>query len=346
MRVRVALSVGVLLAVSGGLGFLLAEHAAPGAGQSVLLVNLFAAVASVTLTLWLTARYEAGIRRIASGLSEVARGRRDLRFDVGREPLVSGLAHAANEALSALEAPIDPSVGPVRVRKRTGSSPDVRLPDAALPEPPHSNPRLTPVPTPAPVSAAVPAPASASAPKSALNPGVDPAGLGAVTVPAPPPPRAATLPPPPATPPPPARKSKPPSSPPASAAADDDDLPPLPPPPANLSTVPPAARSNLSHRPSQVPTVLPPAPMPPDTGEKKEPSDAQMKMEHYRAVFEEYRAGLTRMSLTDGMMTMDEFTETLTATERSLVERHGCRSVRFSVLVEDGQVQLLPRLVR
>ena len=156
MRARVALSVGGLLAVAGVLNFVLVDAVAPGFGIRALLVNLAAGVAATMLTVWLTSRYEAGIKRIALGLAEVARGRRDVRFDVDREPLVSNLAHCANDAIAAMADPVDPSVGSLRVRKRTGevraaSRTDDDQAATASMRVPHSpggssSARLTPIP--------------------------------------------------------------------------------------------------------------------------------------------------------------------------------------------------------
>jgi hypothetical protein len=329
MRLRVALSVGGLLAVAGALNFLVVEHAAPGSGKQTLLVDLFAAVASMMLTIWLTARYESGIRRIASGLAEVARGRRDLRFDVAREPLVATLAHAANEAIGALAEPVDPAIGPVRVRKRSTaemrvmSQPDEAADGVGVPRVRSNSgdnpvvsqpaPRLTPVP---PVAETPPPPPAQVTAPPVEKPASEP--------PAPPPP-VVTAPPAP------------------------EPLPPLPEPgpalPPEQVVQRPAQRTSVS----QVPTVLPPAVTaePASTPARGTPiSDAQQRQEHLKTIFEEYRASLARLGEAEEAGTFESFQETLTGAEKALVEKHGCRSVRFSVLVEDGRVQLLPRLVR
>ncbi|MBI5494987.1 MAG: hypothetical protein HY904_08155, partial [Deltaproteobacteria bacterium] len=170
MRLRVALSMGGLLGVAGALNFVVVEHAAPGAGSQTLLVDLFAAVAATLLTLWLTARYESGIRRIAQGLQEVARDRKDLRFDVAREPLVANLAHAANDAIASLAEPTDPAVGSLRVRKRASQEMRVvtdgadagvaRVRSSPAPEPAPAT-HTTPLPAPAPPMEPPPAPPAA-----------------------------------------------------------------------------------------------------------------------------------------------------------------------------------------
>jgi hypothetical protein len=330
MRLRVAVSVGGLLAVAGALNYLVVEHAAPGAGRQTLLVDLFAGIASMMLTIWLTARYESGIRRIASGLSEVARGRRDLRFDVAREPLVANLAHAANEAIGSLAEPVDPAIGAVRVRKRTTSemrvmsqpdeTADVGTPRQRSVEAPvvsQTGPRLTPVPPVAEPVAAPPPPAALAVTAPPEKPATDP--------------------------PVPVRHPTPPAPAPVEAA--------LPPLPDAGPSLPPGAVVPRPHKTSlsQVPTVLPPAsiPEPASTPSRGTPiSDAQQRQEHFKTIFDEYRASLSRLGEPDEELTFDSFLDTLTGAERALVEKHGCRSVRFSVLVEDGRVQLLPRLVR
>jgi len=326
------------LAAASALNYLVVEHAAPGAGQKTLLVDLFAAVAATMLTIWLTARYEAGIRRIASGLSEVARGRRDLRFDVGREPLVANLAHAANECIGSLVEPVDPSIGPVRVRKRlnTGEQRVISSPDHATPaeDQARATARVTPVPpsTPLVVTAQphVPSTAGPTPPDVTLAPAVvaPPSVSNMPTLP----PGVASAPPP----------------------VEEHTLAPLPEPgPVVSPTV--GATTNPTgappRNPSQLPTVLPPAtsqePVKDSSSTRNTPiPDSGARQEHFRTVFEEYRAALKRVGEDDGGMTLDGFQETLVGTEKALMDRHSCRGVRFSVLVEDGRVQLLPRLVR
>lgn len=331
MRARVALSVGGLLAVAGVLNYVLVDAVAPGFGVRALMVNLAAGVAATLLTIWLTARYEAGIKRIASGLADVARGRRDVRFDVDREPLVANLAHCANDAISALAEPIDPSVGALRVRKRgtTGEIRTVPRPDedgrqAELPL--ATSGRVTPLPStpvPTPTSSARLTPVSEPVPKSA--PPAEPKSATRLT-----------------------------PVPPASSST-SDALPPMPEPgPAapqmDISRAPTSPpRQNLSTPPIMAPTAdLPSTPGNGTTspGKKDSISDAAARQEHFKTVFEEYRASLTRIGGLDEDLTFDAFVETLNTTERALMDRHGCRAVRFSVLVEEGKVQLLPRLVR
>jgi hypothetical protein len=308
------------LAAVAALNYVVVELSAPGFGGRTLIVDLAGAVFAILVTLWLTARYEAGVKRIASGLSEVARGRRDLRFDVDREPLVARLAHAANEALVALAEPVDPAVGPVRVRKRGTSdprSPAVHGDDSADASRPGranglgraSATKNTPVPT-------------SSGRLVAL--GDERARFGSDD---------------------PAAKTEPPHpsmvSPLGSGPllAMDDRAEPGLPPPGLLAAQP---------RTLSTPPILAPAPGA-DFGTPARGTsipDAITRAEHYRNIFEEYRASLARIGETDGDLTLDGFVATLSTTERALVEKHGCRTVRFSILVEDGRVQLLPRLVR
>lgn len=309
MRLRVVLCVGGLLAGAGALNYLLVQHAAPDVAPKSLLVSLFAAVVAVLLTLWLTARYDAGIRLLTQGFKEVARGRRDVRFDAEREPLVSDLAHAVNQALATLEAPHDPSVGLVRVRRKAATT-------AAA----------------TPASAATPAPSQAQFEFPAVAPEAPPATA---------PPDAK-----------PASAAPSSGSPSAAAATEDEDLPPLPPGPGSeLSTVPPSGHDTevASALPTGLPTVLPPTAEPAvaesPVGAAAAGGDAEQHA-HFSETFEAYRKGVEQVETGAPVMDREEFLATLVSTQRTLVNQTGCRSVRFTVRIQAGQVQLLPRLVR
>lgn len=298
MKARVTLCVGGLLAVAAALNWAVVDAVAPGMGSRALWVSMSAAVAATLLALWLTARLEAGIKRIAAGLTEVGRGRRDLRFDVEREPLVAFLAKAANEALMAMADTNDPAVGAVRVRKRKEThreEPAAKTDDVE----------------------------SSSAVKAAARPGATPAAEQAVA-------------------------SSEPSAP-LDEPRLDEELPPLSPATRTTAEESPAPLVPPATHPSSVPFMAAAVPAPAaltPLPRAASMTDAQARQQHFKVVFEEYCAALKRVGEPMGELTSEGFSATLSATEKSLVEQHGCRAVRFSVLVENGTVQLLPRLVR
>jgi hypothetical protein len=318
MRVRVTLCVGGLLAVVAALNYVMVESVAPDYAVRTLGLGLAAAVAATVLTLWLTARYETGIQRIAAGLAEVARGRRDLRFDVSREPLTAHLARSANEALMALADNADPAVGPVRVRKRKDTPPPRPVVLSEDDDPSVGTPRV--MAAPAPKSKVTPLPPSPALPSTpppvvADGPALAPARAS--------PPAPASLPPLPAV-------ESIPATPSASTPDDASTLP----PPRHASSIPVMAASVPD--PSN-PGGPNPTPVPTDPG---------LRAQQVAALYEEYRTALDSTGESTEDLTLEAFAETLEASEQDLVRTHACRSVRFSVLVDGGRVQLLPRLVR
>lgn len=68
--------------------------------------------------------------------------------------------------------------------------------------------------------------------------------------------------------------------------------------------------------------------------------------EHYRLVYNEFVGSKARLGEAVDNITYEGFSSKLRSSERELIDRHGCRAVRFQVLVKDRQVSLRPQLVR
>lgn len=67
---------------------------------------------------------------------------------------------------------------------------------------------------------------------------------------------------------------------------------------------------------------------------------------HYRAAFDEFVGSKKRLGEVIDNISFDGFSAKLRKIEQTLIEKHGCRSVRFQVIVRDKQVSLRPQLVR
>ncbi|MBK8013179.1 MAG: hypothetical protein IPK13_17710 [Deltaproteobacteria bacterium] len=67
---------------------------------------------------------------------------------------------------------------------------------------------------------------------------------------------------------------------------------------------------------------------------------------HYRVVYNEFVASKARLGDAIDDVTFEGFSARLRSSERDLIQRHGCRAVRFQVLVKDRTVSLRPQLVR
>ncbi|MFO0727037.1 MAG: MXAN_5187 C-terminal domain-containing protein [Myxococcota bacterium] len=67
---------------------------------------------------------------------------------------------------------------------------------------------------------------------------------------------------------------------------------------------------------------------------------------HYRVAFEEFVGNKKRLGEVVDNISFDGFSAKLRKIEQTLIEKHGCRSVRFQVIVRDKQVSLRPQLVR
>ena len=167
-----------------------------------------------------------------------------------------------------------------------------------------------------------------------------------------PPPAPSPGPPPPQRPPPPvaARPAPPPAPPPPA--------PPAPPPPAPTSAPkppPPVSGASQAGRP---PAPPPPPPEPPPSDEDDDatmvgavPAEvmAQATGEHrvavddtaqWLAVYEDFiRTKKQCGEATDGL-TFEKFSHTLKKNRDALIQRHGCKRVKFSVYVKEGRASL------
>lgn len=68
--------------------------------------------------------------------------------------------------------------------------------------------------------------------------------------------------------------------------------------------------------------------------------------EHYRVVYNDFVASKARLGEVVDNITYEGFRSKLRSSEEALINQHGCRAVRFQVLVRDNTVSLRPQLVR
>lgn len=99
-----------------------------------------------------------------------------------------------------------------------------------------------------------------------------------------------------------------------------------------------SASSSSLAPPSSVSTSTPPG----STNPEAQPFD----LTHYRRVYEEFVAAKSKLGESVEGLSFDGFGAKLKASETDLIQRHGCRAVRFQVLVKDQAVSLRPQLVR
>lgn len=67
---------------------------------------------------------------------------------------------------------------------------------------------------------------------------------------------------------------------------------------------------------------------------------------HYQQVYEEFTSAKRRVGESVEGLTLQSFSAKLRASEGALIDEHGCRAVRFQVLVKGNVVSLRPQLVR
>lgn len=102
--------------------------------------------------------------------------------------------------------------------------------------------------------------------------------------------------------------------------------------------------------PSSAPTggSLPPAPssssLPSAAG--RAGAVAPFDEAHYRSVYNEFVSSKAQLGESVDNITYEGFRAKLEKSEQALLDRHGCRAVRFQVLVKDRTVSLRPQLVR
>lgn len=104
--------------------------------------------------------------------------------------------------------------------------------------------------------------------------------------------------------------------------------------------------------------ALPPAPapgsaipLPASNAPSAPPSSGMVGMEpfdeaHYRLVYNEFVSSKAKLGEAVDNITYEGFRTKLRTSEQALLDRHGCKAVRFQVLVKDRTVSLRPQLVR
>jgi hypothetical protein len=258
-----------------------------------------------------------GMERSIEKAGGVTRKPADLESIIGPVP--------AQPAMSAFSFPMADG----------GSSPMMQPPSIPfVPPAPHTQPMMNPgssVSRPTPVMATGPA-----------------AGFPPPASPAPPP---AQRPPPPLQ----GRPAPPPAAP--QAAAPYGAAAPAPPPPASgPKPPPPLSNPNQAARPPAPPPAPPPEPPPLEEDDEATtvgavPAEllAQATGEHriatddtalWLAVYEDFiRTKKQCGEATDGL-TYEKFSHTLKKNRDALIQRHGCKRVKFSVYVKEGRASL------
>jgi hypothetical protein len=187
----------------------------------------------------------------------------------------------------------------------------------SAPQPPPPGPPRPPPPAPGPVMTpgnafVPPAPAPRPPPPAASRPNLAPAQL-------------------PATPPAPAPAPKPP--PPVAAPAPPPPARPAPPPPAPAA---PLAADAPEDEEATMVGHVPPEVLAQATGEHRAADEAK----EWQTVYEDFiRTKKQCGEPTDGL-TFEKFQHTLKKNRDALMQRHGCKRVRFSVYVKEGRASL------
>ena len=75
-------------------------------------------------------------------------------------------------------------------------------------------------------------------------------------------------------------------------------------------------------------------------------ADAAFSDEHYQAVFDNFVSSKKELGENVDSITFDGFAAKLRKSEQKLIDQHGCKAVRFEVLVKGAKVSLRPQLVR
>ncbi|MCC7385709.1 MAG: hypothetical protein IT384_27920 [Deltaproteobacteria bacterium] len=110
-------------------------------------------------------------------------------------------------------------------------------------------------------------------------------------------------------------------------------------PPPQLEPAP--GSSSMSGVPSMLSTRPAAAPTPGELA-----SYRAFDEDHYRVVYDEFIGSKQRLGESVDNISYDGFTAKLRKSEQALIDKHGCRTVRFQVVVRDRQVSLRPQLVR
>ncbi|MEE2904743.1 MAG: MXAN_5187 C-terminal domain-containing protein [Myxococcota bacterium] len=75
-------------------------------------------------------------------------------------------------------------------------------------------------------------------------------------------------------------------------------------------------------------------------------ADAAPSEDHYQAVFDNFVSSKRELGENVDSITFDGFAAKLRKSEQKLIDQHGCKAVRFEVLVKGDKVSLRPQLVR
>ena len=67
---------------------------------------------------------------------------------------------------------------------------------------------------------------------------------------------------------------------------------------------------------------------------------------HYKVVFDKFIGSKKDLGEQVAAITYEGFSAKLRKSEEALIDQHGCKAVRFQVLVKDNRVSLRPQLVR
>ena len=95
-----------------------------------------------------------------------------------------------------------------------------------------------------------------------------------------------------------------------------------------------------------VPKMNAPQP-PPGSGPSLPPNGpTPFDESHYRSVYQEFVRSKAQLGESIENLSYDGFRNKLRNSEENLLDRHGCRAVRFQVLIKDRTVSLRPQLVR
>ena len=134
----------------------------------------------------------------------------------------------------------------------------------------------------------------------------------------------------------------------------------LPPPPPLASSIP-AGISDGASTLLTSPSSTPPLPSLSDTASSTEEESTQQlatpevpandefaafSNEHYQTVFDNFVSSKKGLGENVDSITFDGFSAKLRKSEQKLIEQHGCKAVRFEVLVKGDKVSLRPQLVR
>lgn len=348
-RSRLLTAVVVFSVIAAGIGFFLVMQKSPEAARLRLLVDvaLLAALAGAVVTATRTPLERR--EELLDAMRALTRGSRERRLDYDRFGDLEDVARAYNELAVALTEHEDPNLGPVKAKRRTSKPPwtddnhqaigEVRViskKDKAAPAEASGGSATAKAESDrrgakkrAPEEAKAEEPSSSEVKQPEARPASEPPAKAESEPPA----RAKSELPmaaPDSAPPEKAVEAAAESGRPAGAAVDNDtaiDDAPLPSEDQVMAAVTEAERPPAQEEedPAKA-TTLPPFDM--------------------RALFDEFVKQKRAHDEDTDDLEYEAFAETLEEEMARLLESHGCRAVRFQVRVQDGEVSLLPRLIR